>query len=1074
MANIIINYIKILLVIILPFSLSKEDIIENPKLIISNFKYPIIFNGNNNYYNIITSGKIYTIEKLTGNQIYINNSDTYNSPYFLCADESENYYLYSNKIYYNINLNSFFEIINMNKGTTFKFDSGTEYVGCIKQNEYDIINNQELIFYGEKSNRLYFYYIKKNFENGALSVKNFNKKISCKLIKHTNYICAHINNNKIIISLINLKIVANKFSDITGDTYSNVINNNDNSDYVILFNTNIYNHKILCYNIKEKNEIKCFKIEFKDKKFTGSDLNINFNVSLNENNCYISRFHSEYLICCSGQDIVSCYRLNDNYEIKNKFELYIEGQNSNLTIIDNGYYASLFYNNKNDYSSDLNLFEYIIYPPVCNSIYKEIFVSQDFDINIADLFEIKANNKYYIKFQNLPQLYGKFLLNNVELTENNEQILNNQQDNILYFNSNNDNTVNNFTIIYNISIEIAYSSVCTIDLTILSHSSNCPNKLNENITKSEFKENLLNNILCIDLSSIINGFDFIAFILSSDNNGQHEEINKGISGLNLDNCVSELKAYYNLTDDQNLIVLKSESKESENEAVTLEVYDNTGQKLDISKCKSKIKVTKNLESVEGIDIQTAKEFSEQGVDVFNAKDEFFNDICHPFNSKDGIDITLSDRRKDIFQNFTFCQNGCSYEGIDFNLSIANCICDASILQETSSENIEINNNNEISLNNIVNSFTSSLLDFNFKVIMCYNLVLNINLLKNNYGFFSMFTLLFIQIILFFIFMIKRLKPIKNFMYIFKPKVNENEEKIKKSILVQNFIHKSLKKIETKSKVYNNGRKKMFNQFKNSSKYQMKKTDIIEETGTNSNGGNKIKNNKINFSLMDEDFQDMDYTEALKLDKRSCIRMYWSFLVDTQVILGTFCTSNFLHLLVTKISFLICTFQINFFLNALFYTDEYISDAYNNGGALDFFSGLPKSIYSFLATFVFTSLLGMLSNSRNELINTIKNRTYKIDYILQVNMKLEKLRNKLIIYYILLFIFGIIFLYYACSFCAVYKNSQKYWLIGCFESFIIDSLSSIGICIFLAVFRYISLKKKIKFLYVLVKLINFFL
>ena len=198
MANIIFNYIKILLVIILLFSVSKEDIIENPKLIISNFQYPIIFNGNNNYYNIITSGKIYTIEKLTGNQIYINDSDAYNSPYFLFVDESDNYYLYSNKIYYNINLNSFFEIINMNKGTTFKFDSGTEYVGCIKQNEYDIINNQELIFYGEKSNRLYFYYVKKDFENGALSVKNFNKKISCKLIKDTNYICAHIDKNTII------------------------------------------------------------------------------------------------------------------------------------------------------------------------------------------------------------------------------------------------------------------------------------------------------------------------------------------------------------------------------------------------------------------------------------------------------------------------------------------------------------------------------------------------------------------------------------------------------------------------------------------------------------------------------------------------------------------------------------------------------------------------------------------------------------------------------------------------------------------------------------------------------------
>ena len=90
--------------------------------------------------------------------------------------------------------------------------------------------------------------------------------------------------------------------------------------------------------------------------------------------------------------------MNDNYEIKNKFELYIEGQNSNLTIINNSDYASLFYINKNDYSSDLNLFEYIIYPPVCHNISKEIFVSQDFEINVVDLFEMKINNDYYLKF----------------------------------------------------------------------------------------------------------------------------------------------------------------------------------------------------------------------------------------------------------------------------------------------------------------------------------------------------------------------------------------------------------------------------------------------------------------------------------------------------------------------------------------------------------------------------------------------------------------------------------------------------------------------------------------------------
>ena len=47
----------------------------------------------------------------------------------------------------------------------------------------------------------------------------------------------------------------------------------------------------------------------------------------------------------------------------------------------------------------------------------------------------------------------------------------------------------------------------------------------------------------------------------------------------------------------------------------------------------------------------------------------------------------------------------------------------------------------------------------------------------------------------------------------------------------------------------------------------------------------------------------------------------------------------------------------------FYTDEYISNAYYNDGVLDFFSSLPKSIYSLIATIVITNLLNMLSNSK---------------------------------------------------------------------------------------------------------------
>ena len=198
------------------------------------------------------------------------------------------------------------------------------------------------------------------------------------------------------------------------------------------------------------------------------------------------------------------------------------------------------------------------------------------------------------------------------------------------------------------------------------------------------------------------------------------------------------------------------------------------------------------------------------------------------------------------------------------------------------------------------------------------------------------------------------------------------------------------------------------------------------------------------------------------------------MVDTQIILGTFCTENYLYLFVIKLSFFAFTFQISFFLNALFYSDKYISNAYYNNGVLDFVSGLPKSIYSSVATLITTNLLRMLSNNKSELIKIIKEKRYINNYIELIDLKLAKLRKKLVIYFIIVILLGLFFLYYVTCFCAVYKYSQKYWFIGCLESFGIDSLISIIICIFLSLLRYISIKKGIKYCFILANIIEVFL
>ena len=46
------------------------------------------------------------------------------------------------------------------------------------------------------------------------------------------------------------------------------------------------------------------------------------------------------------------------------------------------------------------------------------------------------------------------------------------------------------------------------------------------------------------------------------------------------------------------------------------------------------------------------------------QDPFFNDICFEYTSENGKDVTLEDRRKEYYQNVSFCEEGCEYQGVN--------------------------------------------------------------------------------------------------------------------------------------------------------------------------------------------------------------------------------------------------------------------------------------------------------------------------------------------------------------------------------------------------------------------------
>ena len=71
----------------------------------------------------------------------------------------------------------------------------------------------------------------------------------------------------------------------------------------------------------------------------------------------------------------------------------------------------------------------------------------------------------------------------------------------------------------------------------------------------------------------------------------------------------------------------------------IEIYDNSGRKLELSVCKEDIKILKYIGDLkEELNIDTAMNLAESGVDIFDATDEFFNNICHEYDNTDGKDI----------------------------------------------------------------------------------------------------------------------------------------------------------------------------------------------------------------------------------------------------------------------------------------------------------------------------------------------------------------------------------------------------------------------------------------------------
>lgn len=154
------------------------------------------------------------------------------------------------------------------------------------------------------------------------------------------------------------------------------------------------------------------------------------------------------------------------------------------------------------------------------------------------------------------------------------------------------------------------------------------------------------------------------------------------------------------------------------------INSETDQILDLSKCNhNKI----NIYAPVDFDPEYFEEIThlkEQGYDMFNSSDSFYNDICAVYTSENGTDVLLKDRKNDYYnQNLTLCEENCEYKSFDIETSKVNCEC------ETKTEVNSDVSETSFSPNIVFENFYSFEKYTNYKVLKCYDLAFNSEKLK---------------------------------------------------------------------------------------------------------------------------------------------------------------------------------------------------------------------------------------------------------------------------------------------------------------------------------------------------------
>ena len=531
--------------------------------------------------------------------------------------------------------------------------------------------------------------------------------------------------------------------------------------------------------------------------------------------------------------------------------------------------------------------------------------------------------------------------------------------------------------------------------------------------------------------------------------------NNNITTMYLGKCESELRKYYNISNNDTIYMKRIEVKQEGMKIPKIE-YDVYSKLLGENLTKLNISVCQN-----NIIISLPIPISEN-VDVLNISSRYYNDICYVATSDSDTDIILNDRKNEFIErNKTMCQDDCDFSNYNYISQKANCSCK---IKKSSSSFAEI----YINTTKLIENFKNVKIFLNLNILKCHKSLFNIKGILSNIGCYVMNFLIIFHIISSFIFYSKQLNIITNQIKeisfgiknceILKSdnitkvkKVNELNIRQNTTAIKKKVKKKNSKKSNKKRNSIINGEKeisKQFNKIEKESKFKVKRKSInnfifnnnLNRININKNKASnlldresirniidkkekEVEQDKIVENIMgynEDEINELSYELALENDRRTYCEYYISLLKTKHNLIFSFFYNRDYNSKIIKMDLFFVGFGIYYTVNALFFDDETLHMIYKNKGKFDFEYQLPKIIYSMLISIILNFPLKLLALSSKAIINFKKDKT--ISDVNEREKKLKKtLRIKFLLYFIISFIFLIFFWYYISIFGAIIIN-----------------------------------------------------